>query len=64
MYKILLRPLATMLSIKPIPTYKLVAFPKGANVFKFAESKDMGIKNEKEDQNKSQNSTQKQKQDN
>lgn len=59
MYKILLRPFATILSIKPIPTYKLVAFPKTSNIFRFAENKDMGIKNDKQDQNKPLNSTQK-----
>lgn len=52
MFRIILRPFATMLSIKPIPTYKLVTFPRGANVFRFADNKDTGFKNDKQDQNK------------
>ena len=47
MYRQLLKPFATILSIKPIPTYKLVALPQGANVFRFGANKDMGIKHEK-----------------
>lgn len=51
MYRILFKPFATILSIKPIPAFKLVAFPKGDNVFRFTENKPL-------------NSAQKQKQEN
>jgi len=58
MYKLLVKPFATILSIKPIPTFKLITFPQSASVFKFGSNKDSNTKYGNMDQNKPENQVQ------
>lgn len=58
MYKLLAKPFATILSIKPIPTFKLVAFPKSTSVFRFGSNKDSNMRYGNMDQDQPQNKVQ------
>lgn len=64
MNRLLLRPFATIFSVRPTPTYKLVINPQSPMIFKFSEIKNRSSEMDKQNQRTGLNSAQRQKQEN